>query len=210
MKTNLKFRSARTPRSVKDLRLWFGILLMGLSVLLTQSVISKANARTEVLVLVKDIPAGSPVTRNDLQIENVVLPAITQPFDVTTEILGFTATRDLFTGEVLITNSVTAIGTPSLRLVSVPIKAGHLPILESGQLVDIWVTPSMDGMALPGPAQLVIGQATISDIPTEIDPTLDTAVTLLIARSEVQVLVQAIRDGVIDLVALPNNRRSDQ
>ena len=82
--------------------------------------------------------------------------------------------------------------------------------MESGQLVDIWVTPSMDGMALPGPAQLVIGQATISDIPTEIDPTLDTAVTLLIARSEVQVLVQAIRDGVIDLVALPNNRRSDQ
>ena len=96
----------------------------------------------------------------------------------------------------------------SLRLVSVPIRAGHLPNLDFGQLVDVWMTPSIDGMALPGPAQLLISQAIINMIPDGIDPTLDTAVTLLIPSNQVQVLVQAMRDGVIDIVALPENRRT--
>jgi len=32
---------------------------------------------------------------------------------------------------------------------------------------------------------------------------MDTSVTVLIAQDQVQVLVQAMRDGVIDLVAIP-------
>jgi hypothetical protein len=63
-------------------------------------------------------------------------------------------------------------------------------------------------MALPGPATLVISQATIEQVPELVDPTLDTAVTLLINMTSVQPLVQAMRDGVIDLVALPDNKRS--
>ena len=32
---------------------------------------------------------------------------------------------------------------------------------------------------------------------------MDTSVTILVSQDQVQVLVQAMRDGVIDLVAIP-------
>jgi hypothetical protein len=208
MKNSLTIKSIKSPRSIKDFRLWLGLIFVILSIALAQLVISKATARTQALVVTKAVPAGSSIAASDLQLAEVVLPTNVTTVELTSEAVGMIAARDLFPGDVLIKAAITNQTPSNLRLVSVPIKAGHLPNLTSGQLVDIWVTPSTDGMALPGPAQLVINQATINAVPTGIDPTLDTAVTLLISGSDVQVLVQAMRDGVIDLVALPDNRRS--
>lgn len=208
MKNSLTNKSIKTPRSVKDIRLWLGLLFVFISIALAQVVISKGTARTQALVMVNAIPIGSTISASDVQLAEVVLPDVVPTVESTSDVVGMVATRDLFPGDVVIKAALTNQTPSNLRLVSVPIKAGHLPNLSSGQLVDIWVTPSTDGMALPGPAQLVINQATINEVPAGIDPTLDTAVTLLISGTDVQVLVQAMRDGVIDLVALPENRRS--
>lgn len=197
-----------TRRSIKDLRLWAGILFVIFSILITQSVLSSATARTTAVVVTKSIPAGSTVTATDIANAQVILPPDVMPLQLETEVVGMTATRDLFVGDVVTKQSLTSSIATNQRLISVPIKAGHLPEISSGQLVDIWVTPSTDGMALPGPARLVIAQATIHSLPAGIDPTSDSSVTLLVSESAVPELVQAMRDGVIDVVALPGNRRS--
>ncbi len=197
----------KPKRSIRDFRLWLGVLFIAISIVLTQNVLNKATARSQAVIVTNEIPAGSVISQDDLKTVNVVLPQQVKAISDLTEAVGTTATRDLFIGDVLTSDSLSSKTNLNVRLISVPIRAGHLPKLDTGQLVDIWMTPSTDGMALPGPAQLLISQAAISDIPEGIDPTLDTAVTLLIPNTQVQVLVQAMRDGVIDVVALPQNRR---
>ncbi len=198
---------SKPKRSIRDFRLWLGVLFIAISIVLTQNVLNKATARSQAVIVTNEIPSGSVISQDDLKIVNVVLPQQVKAISDLTEAVGTTATRDLFIGDVLTSDSLSSKTNLNVRLISVPIRAGHLPKLDTGQLVDIWMTPSTDGMALPGPAQLLISQAAISDIPEGIDPTLDTAVTLLIPNTQVQVLVQAMRDGVIDVVALPQNRR---
>lgn len=199
---------ARPSRSIKDFRLWIGLIFILISIFLSQTIVAKATARSQIVVMVNSVPAGSEVTENDLTIEDAVLPDSVKSVATKNEVVGMIAIRDLKAGDILTSESVSSRIRTELRMISVPIKAGHLPNLDSGQLVDVWVTPSTDGMALPGPAQLVINEATISAVPGVIDPALDTAVTLLINQSNVAALVQAMRDGVIDLVGLPDNRRS--
>lgn len=203
-----KQKMIKQKRSIRDFRLWLGFLFVLISILVTQNLLDTATARSQAVVLTNEVPAGSQITVNDLDVVDVVLPSEVKVIGLISDVAGLTATRDLFIGDLLTIDSVTDQSNKSIRLVSVPIRAGHLPELDTGQLVDVWMTPSLDGMELPGPAQLLISQATISMIPTGIDPTLDTAVTLLIPSNQVQLLVQAMRDGVIDIVALPENRRS--
>ena len=199
---------ARPSRSIKDFRLWIGLIFILISIFLSQTIVAKATARSQIVVMVNSVPAGSEVTENDLTIEDAVLPDSVKSVATKNEVVGMIAIRDLKAGDILTSESVSSRIRTELRMISVPIKAGHLPNLDSGQLVDVWVTPSTEGMSLPGPAQLVINEATISAVPGVIDPALDTAVTLLINQSNVAALVQALRDGVIDLVALPDNQRS--
>ena len=208
MKRVNRVKPVKPKRSIKDIRLWLGFIFVLTSVLLTQNLLAKATARTQAVIIQNEIPAGSPIRSADLALVNVVLPEGVKTIPTLAQADGMRATRDLFVGDILTTDSIADDADKSLRLVSVPIRAGHLPNLDFGQLVDVWMTPSIDGMALPGPAQLLISQAIINMIPDGIDPTLDTAVTLLIPSNQVQVLVQAMRDGVIDIVALPENRRT--
>ncbi len=208
MKRVSRVKPVKPKRSIKDIRLWLGFIFVLTSVLLTQNLLAKATARTQAVIIQNEIPAGSPIRSTDLALVNVVLPEGIKTISTLSQADGMRATRDLFVGDILTTDSIADDADKSLRLVSVPIRAGHLPNLDFGQLVDVWMTPSIDGMALPGPAQLLISQAIINMIPDGIDPTLDTAVTLLIPSNQVQVLVQAMRDGVIDIVALPENRRT--
>lgn len=208
MKRISRVKPVKPKRSIKDIRLWLGFIFVLTAVLLTQNLLAKATARTQAVIIQNEIPAGSPIRSSDLAVVNVVLPEGVKTIAALSQADGMNATRDLFIGDILTIDSISDGADKSLRLVSVPIRAGHLPNLDIGQLVDVWMTPSIDGMALPGPAQLLISQATISMIPDGIDPTIDTAVTLLIPSNQVQVLVQAMRDGVIDIVALPENRRT--
>lgn len=160
------------------------------------------------MIINRTIPQGSAIKETDLSVAQVVLPETFNSITEITTAVGMIASRDLFPGDILTQYSITDRVRSEMRLVSVPIRAGHLPVLQNGQLVDIWVTPSTDGMALPGPSKLIIAQATMHSVPEFIDPGLDTAITLLIRVSEVSQIVQAMRDGVIDIVALPDNFRS--
>jgi len=118
-------------------------------------------------------------------------------------VLGHELAQSVYAGDTLRVHDVAGSGSSSLRNVSVLIRAGHLPSLAHGSVVDVWVTPSLEGMAAPGPASLALENIVVDSAPGLVDTTTDSAVTLSVNRVQVQTLVQAMRDGLIDLVVVP-------
>jgi hypothetical protein len=171
--------------------------------ILGQLVVSKASARVPAITLNSNIAQGALIKAGDISSVQVSVPRTENLISNPSEVVGKVASADLFAGDLVMVHSISSGFAIDARTVSVPIRAGHLPQVNPGEKVDIWMTPSLDGVALPGPANLIIPNAVISSAPDFIDPGIDSSVTVLISQDQVQVLVQAMRDGVIDLVAIP-------
>lgn len=187
----------------KDPKLWAGLLLFVSSAYLGQHTLSSVGARTQVAVLVNDLTSGSRIGPEDVQLVGVAVPDSANLVTDLQAAVGMTVRTDVFAGDLL---NVRAIGPGqyrSIRNISVPLRAGHIPAVAIGDRVDVWVTPSTTGMSLPGPARVIISSAVVSDIPDAIDSTSDSSVTLSIPTKQVKGLVQAMRDGLIDLVVVP-------
>ncbi|MCF8554743.1 MAG: hypothetical protein K9F93_01425 [Candidatus Nanopelagicales bacterium] len=194
---------AKANRKTQDPRLWLGILFMIAAMIVGQLVVSGASARVPAVVINANIAQGALIRDTDVSSVQVSVPSIENLISVPSEVIGKVASRDLFAGDLISAHSISTGFAADARNVSVPIRAGHLPQVNPGEKVDIWMTPSVDGVALPGPASLIIPSAVIAAAPEFIDAGMDTSVTVLISQDQVQVLVQAMRDGVIDLVAIP-------
>ena len=194
---------AKVNRNSRDPRLWLGILFVVAAMIIGQLVISRASARVPAVTLNSNIAQGSLIRQSDVTSVQVSVPNVENLISVPSEVVGKVASTDLFAGDLISINSITNGFATDARNVSIPIRAGHLPQVSIGEKVDIWMTPSIDGVALPGPASLIIPNAVVAAAPDVIDAGLDTSVTVLVSQDQVQVLVQAMRDGVIDLVAIP-------
>lgn len=194
---------AKANRKTQDPRLWLGILFMIAAMIVGQLVVSGASARVPAVVINSNIAQGALIRDTDVSSVQVSVPSMENLISVPSEVIGKVASRDLFAGDLISAHSISTGFAADARNVSVPIRAGHLPQVKPGEKVDIWMTPSVDGVALPGPASLIIPSAVIAAAPEFIDAGMDTSVTVLISQDQVQVLVQAMRDGVIDLVAIP-------
>ena len=194
---------AKANRKTQDPRLWLGILFMIAAMIVGQLVVSGASARVPAVVINSNIAQGALIRDTDVSSVQVSVPSTENLISVPSEVIGKVASRDLFAGDLISAHSISTGFAADARNVSVPIRAGHLPQVNPGEKVDIWMTPSVDGVALPGPASLIIPSAVIAAAPEFIDAGMDTSVTVLISQDQVQVLVQAMRDGVIDLVAIP-------
>lgn len=194
---------AKANRKTQDPRLWLGILFMIAAMIVGQLVVSGASARVPAVTINSNIAQGALIRDTDVSSVQVSVPSMENLISVPSEVIGKVASRDLFAGDLISVHSISTGFAADARNVSVPIRAGHLPQVKPGEKVDIWMTPSVDGVALPGPASLIIPSAVIAAAPEFIDAGMDTSVTVLISQDQVQVLVQAMRDGVIDLVAIP-------
>lgn len=194
---------AKANRKTQDPRLWLGILFMIAAMIVGQLVVSGASARVPAVTINSNIAQGALIRDTDVSSVQVSVPSMENLISVPSEVIGKVASRDLFAGDLISAHSISTGFAADARNVSVPIRAGHLPQVNPGEKVDIWMTPSVDGVALPGPASLIIPSAVIAAAPEFIDAGMDTSVTVLISQDQVQVLVQAMRDGVIDLVAIP-------
>lgn len=193
-------------RKVKrDFRLWLGIGLLLLSILTISHLISAAGARTDAVALSHDVLAGKQLTLDDLEVVQVAVPSTGSYVNSIESALGIKTTRNMSAGELIPVSLQTTSTSANLRSVSLPIKAGHLPNLQPGDLVDIWSTPSSDGLQIPGPPVLLSKAATVADAPAEIDPNSDTALSVLIPKNEVAKIVAALRDGQIDIALLGQN-----
>lgn len=190
-------------RKTQDPRLWLGIFFILAAMVIGQLVITKASSRVSAVALNLNIASGAVIRESDVSAVQVSVPNPENLISVPNEVIGKIATTDLFIGDLVNVQSISNGFAPGMRTVSVPVRAGHLPQVSPGEKVDVWMTPSLDGVALPGPASLIIPNAVIFAAPDFVDAGMDTSVTLLISQEQVQSLVQAMRDGAIDLVAIP-------
>ncbi len=200
---HLKPIQLQRKSTYKDPKLWAGVLLFFTSAYLGQQTLSAAGARTQVAVLVNDLTTGSSIGPDDVQLVDVAVPDSANLVTDLQAAVGMTVRTDVFAGDLL---NVRAIGLgefKSIRNISVPLRAGHIPALTIGNRVDVWVTPSTTGMAMPGPSRVIISSAVVAGIPDVLDSNSDSSVTLAIPTKQVKGLVQAMRDGVIDLVVIP-------
>jgi hypothetical protein len=190
-------------RKTQDPRLWLGILFISAAMVIGQLVVSSASSRVTAVTLTSNIAQGAQIRASDVSLVQVSVPLTENLLSIPSEVVGKIAATDLFVGDLVRVHSISNGFAPDVRTVSIPIRAGHLPQVNPGEKVDIWMTPSLDGVALPGPAQLIIPNAVIANAPEFVDSGMDTSVTVSISQEQVQVLVQAMRDGLIDLVAIP-------
>ena len=195
---------AKTNRKTQDPRLWLGILLIVAAMIIGQLVVSSASSRVPAVTLTSNIAQGAQIRASDVSAVQVFVPMTENLLSIPSDAVGKIAATDLFVGDLVRVHSISDGFAPDVRTVSVPIRAGHLPQVSPGEKVDVWMTPSLDGVALPGPAQLIIPNAVIANAPEFVDSGMDTSVTVSISQEQVQVLVQAMRDGLIDLVAIPS------
>lgn len=200
---SLKPIQLQRKSTYKDPKLWAGVLLFFSSAYFGQQTLSSAGARTQVAVLVNDLTRGSSIGPDDIQLVDVAVPDSAKLVTDIQAAIGMTVRTDVFAGDLL---NVRAIGqgeSRSIRNISVPLRAGHIPAIAIGNRVDVWVTPSTTGMSLPGPSRVIISAAVVADIPEVMDSNSDSSVTLAIPTKQVKGLVQAMRDGLIDLVVVP-------
>lgn len=194
---------AKANRKTRDPRLWLGILFIATAMIMGQLVVSGASARLPAVTLNSNIAQGAEIRSSDVSAVQVSVPGTENLISNPSEVVGKIAATDLFVGDLVRTHSITNGFASDVRTVSIPIRAGHLPAVNPGEKVDVWMTPSLDGVALPGPAKLIIPNAVIANAPEFVDSGMDTSVTVSISQDQVQVLVQAMRDGLIDLVSIP-------
>lgn len=194
---------AKANRKTQDPRLWLGILFIVTAMIIGQLVISNASARVSALALNANIAQGALIRASDVSSVQVSIPNPEKLISIPSDAIGRVATTDLFAGDLLSVHSISDGFTSEVRAISVPIRAGHLPQVSPGEKVDVWMTPNLDGVAFPGPATLIIPNAVIASAPDTIDSGMDASVTVQVSLDQVQVIVQAMRDGVIDLVAIP-------
>jgi hypothetical protein len=186
----------------RDPRLWLGLVLIVGSFAAAMSYTQRLGHRTTVLVAAHNLAAGVEIRGGDVREVSVAVPADVPVLSDAAAVLGTAVQRDVLAGELLTPSSIGDTGDGRDRTLAVPIRAGHVPDLRHGSVVEVWLTPSLQGVELPGPARLIVERATVVAAPSDPDPTMDAAVSLLVRDVEVADIVQAMRDGAVDLVLI--------
>ncbi|MEI6405234.1 MAG: SAF domain-containing protein [Actinomycetes bacterium] len=194
----------RNAASWRDGRFWAGLGLLVGSVVIGNSYVAHVSARSFAVVLDHPLAAGTVISRDDLRLASVALPDSVEVVKSVSDAVGHAVSHDVQANELLLASALTVPTVSDIRIVAIPIRAGHMPSVTHGSRVDVWVTPSTQGLALPGPAELVVAGALVQAVPDQIDPASDTSLALSISQSDVAALMQGLRDGLIDVVAVPS------
>ena len=192
----------RQRATLRDIRFWLGLILVIGSVTFGARLLGSASHRVPAVIAVHSLAAGATVTAEDLQAVAVAVPDSVIVSSSTDALIGKVLAQPLTAGSLVPPSAVTDSITNATRTIALPIRAGHLPDVDRGSLVDVWVTPSLDGVATPGPATRVVSNALVANVPSEIDPTSDSSISLQVENDNIQPLVQAMRDGLIDIVVV--------
>jgi hypothetical protein len=193
---------ARQSSSWRDVRLWLGLVLVLASVISANWYVNRIGHRSFAVVTQHDLAQGSVIEEADIALVPVAVPQGVKVITDATQVLGSIAARDVAAGELISANAVGGSVPDASRVVSVAIRAGRLPSLQHGQRVDVWMTPSSDGAQMPGPSELVVPGAVVVSAPESVDALTESAVSLALADDQVGALLAAMRDGVVDVVAI--------
>ena len=207
-----------------DGRLVLGLLLVLVSVVVGARVLSSADRSTLVWAASKELTAGTLLAEGDLE------PVRVRLFETAGQYVGaggqppvgYVVRSGLGAGELLPQGAlVRPQQDAELRLVTVPVEAGHYPPdLRDDQRVDLWVTPQAAGDATAGPAAaqappepLVLrgAQQVLSQVVVAAGPVRDdlagaggtVPVVLQVRPDDVDEVVSAMGLGRLDLVRVP-------
>lgn len=200
------------PPGWLDARLVLGVLLVLVSVVVGARVLTSADASERVWVATHDLSAGSTLTEGDLRSGQVRLAGLGSGYLLadSAKPLGYVLRRGVGADELLPRAGLARPDAPgvSLRDVSVPVAAGHLPDdLRAGQQVDVYVTPRQGGSAGPSAAtRLVLSRLTVSLRPRAggLATSGGAGVVLSVPQSDAAALVAAVQAGGVDLVRVPH------
>lgn len=195
--------TARTLVRVRwrDGRLWLGVGLIIIAMLIGSRVISHSDERVTVWRATHDLSIGSaPI---DLEPVAVSLGDASGDYARASSTPSGVLTRPVAAGELLPASSLGVIDSVPMRVITLPVEPLHAPVgLLPGDRVDIWSTPT-ESTASPVP-MLVERQAMIASV------TVDTmgvggeiGVAVQVPEARADALIAALRGGAIDLVAVP-------
>ena len=210
-----------------DGRLVLGVLLVLVSVVVGARVLSSADRSALVWAASKDLTAGTLLAEGDLE------PVRVRLFESAGRYVGaggpppvgYVVRRGLDAGELLPQGALERPRQAELRLVTVPVEAGHYPPdLQDDQRVDLWVTPrtaadapappaggAVEPLVLRG-AQQVLSQVVVAAGPVRDELTAaggTVPIVLQVRPQDVDEVVSAMGLGRLDLVRVPRASEAD-
>lgn len=186
----------------RDLRLWVGLAIMVVAMFAGAFLLSRGEQTTTVWRASSDLSIGSvpmatPVTVALGEAQDQYLPA-GEP--LTGQLRWPVAAGDLIPRG--------ALGYAPLldaRLVTLPVDPLHAPVnLATGDIVDIWSTPTEVAGGITAKPVLVFSRVTVAEAAVDtVGIGGEIAVVVEVPADGAAQLVAAARSGLIDLVAVP-------
>jgi len=189
---------------VLDVRVWGGLLLLLVAAVLGAALLGRESATVLVLQAGRDLSVGS----RPVDTVAVAVPAdLASAYVPAGEPVEGRLRWPVVAGELIPLSALAAPVASTTRTVSVSVEPGHAPAgLASGDLVDVWSTPTDVGGLVPdgvGPALVLADVAVVGVDPDASGFGGGMGVELAVESDRVGVLVAAARGGALDLVAVP-------
>jgi hypothetical protein len=191
-----------------------GILLVLVSTVVGVRVVAGVDESVPVLVAVRDLNPGLPLTDDLVEVRRVVLQGGHELYQTGPVGSGYVVQREVRAGELVPISSLAvaeelAEGDGATRVMALAVPSAEAPAgLSAGDVVDVWLTPAGEGQA-----ELVASALTVTNAGTEGTFGVSggqVAVTVAVRASDddqleemVGRLVTGSRDGRIYLSRLP-------
>lgn len=186
----------------RDARLWIGIALVAASVLVGARLLGGADDTVEVWAAARDLPAGVPITEDDLVVHRVRFEDGEDRYLEVGDDLGDDQVllRALGEGELL---PAAALGEPDQELQEVPFAVAGTavpPSVDAGSVVDVWIITSGNGGADKGEARRVLDDVLVVAAPRADDsfgPSTERQIVVGVSEDAQQVgQLLAAADGI--------------
>lgn len=202
--------AARLPRSRwLDTRLLVGLLLVLLSVALGAKVVTDADERVQVWSVTRDLGADTPLGPGDVRASSVRLDDAAAAYvSADEDLAGVVLRRPVGRGELLPVSAVAAAGASEQRRMVIEVDRVGVAGLTRGRVVDVYVVREPAGEGDPGQPELVLAGATVAEDVRSSDGAFGgssdrAGVTVLVDRSDVPAVIDAVAHGDVYVVHVP-------
>jgi hypothetical protein len=201
------------------------VLLIAVGAFAGLQLLGASNHKVSVLVLVKPVAAGHLIQISDLASTSLSGSVAYTPVSLEAEVVGKTAARDLFAGQLFTHSMLATLSVPdsSHALVGLLLKAGQVPSAgladsDTVELVDVptagdaaVTTSAADASSLSSPdgvppvtPSLVLAMGTVFSIAVDANSAGGALVTVLVPRAQSQALSVAASAGQVSLIRVGN------
>ena len=185
----------------RDGRLWLGVALIIVSMVIGSRLISHSDDRVTVWRATRDLSVGSAPL--DLEPVAVALGDSVAGYVRANENPSGVLLHSVAAGELLPSNALGALTGEPGRAITLAVEPLHAPVgLLPGDRVDVWATP-VDA-SVSGASRLVEASALVVAVTADsLGVGGEIGVGIEIPEAHVGEVIAAVRGGVVDLVTVP-------